>query len=181
MADPIRVMIVDDSAVVRETLRDVLESDPQIKVIATAADPLIAAKRLESEVPDVITLDIEMPRLDGLSFLKALMQQHPLPVVICSSQTAEGSANALKALEYGAVDIIRKPMMGTKVFIEESRTLICDAVKAARYAHQPEVPRRNTPQATTSSSPASALSQSARAPAPKLSADVMLQIGRAHV
>jgi len=130
----IKVLIVDDSAVVRETLKELLDSDPQITVIGTASDPLVAAKKLETEIPDVITLDIEMPRLDGISFLKALMSQHPVPVVICSSKAESGSNNALKALEYGAVDIIEKPKVGTKVFLEESRTRIVDTVKAAAKA-----------------------------------------------
>ncbi len=131
-----RVMIVDDSAVVRETLREILDSDSGIEVIATAADPVIAAKKLETTVPDVITLDVEMPRMDGISFLRKLMEQHPLPVVICSSQAGKGSDNALRALEYGAVDIIEKPKVGTKQFLEESRIRICDVVKAAHAAKQ---------------------------------------------
>jgi len=124
-------MVIDDSAVVRETLKSVLESDSGIEVVATASDPLIAARKLESIVPDVITLDVEMPRMDGITFLKKLMSQHPIPVVICSSQAEAGSANALQALDFGAVEIIEKPKMGTKQFLEESRVRICDVVKAA--------------------------------------------------
>jgi two-component system, chemotaxis family, protein-glutamate methylesterase/glutaminase len=131
MSEKIRVMVVDDSAVVRETLTQILEEDPSIEVVATASDPLIAVKKLQSVVPDVITLDIEMPRMDGLSFLQRLMAQHPLPVVICSSQAGAGSTNALRALEYGAVEIVEKPKMGTKTFLEESKTRLVDVVKAA--------------------------------------------------
>jgi len=127
----IRVLIVDDSAVVRQTLREVLESDPEIEVIATAGDPFVAADRIAEQVPDVITLDIEMPRMDGLTFLKKLMSQHPIPVVICSSLTDEGAQSTFKAIEYGAVEIITKPKMGTKQFIEESQVEICSVVKAA--------------------------------------------------
>src|SRR6202046_5000766 len=106
MAKPrIRVLIVDDSAVVRQTLKEVLSSDPQIEVIATAGDPFVAADRIAEQVPDVITLDIEMPRMDGLTFLQKIMSQHPIPVIICSSLAEEGAASTLKALEYGAVDI----------------------------------------------------------------------------
>jgi len=130
----INVLIVDDSAVVRQTLKSICESQKDIRVMATAADPLIAAKKIEQETPDVIILDIEMPRMDGISFLKNVMGQHPIPVIICSSQASEGSDNALKALEYGAVDIIRKPQVGTKKFLEESKVHICDAVHAAMYA-----------------------------------------------
>ncbi len=134
MGQPIKVMIIDDSAVVRETLKSLLDDDKDIEVVATASDPIIAAKKLETVVPDVITLDIEMPRMDGITFLKELMSQHPIPVVVCSSQAGAGSGNALQALEYGAVEIIEKPKMGTKVFLEESTVRIRDVVKAAHQA-----------------------------------------------
>ncbi|HCE68150.1 MAG TPA: chemotaxis response regulator protein-glutamate methylesterase, partial [Geobacter sp.] len=130
----IKVLVVDDSALVRQTLCDILNSDPGIEVIATAADPILAAERMKTMVPDVITLDVEMPRMDGLTFLQKLMSQYPIPVVMCSSLAESGSETALKALEYGAVDIITKPKLGTKLFIEESRTRICDAVKGAAAA-----------------------------------------------
>lgn len=130
----IKVLIVDDSALVRQTLSDVLSSDPEIEVVGLAADPFLAAERMKNVVPDVITLDVEMPRMDGLTFLQKLMSQHPIPVVMCSSLADSGSETALKALEYGAVDIITKPKMGTKQFIEESRIRICDAVKGAAAA-----------------------------------------------
>ncbi len=129
--DKIKVLIVDDSAIVRQTLTELLSSDPKIEVTAAASDPYIAAKKISEEIPDVITLDIEMPKMDGLTFLQKIMSQHPIPVVICSSLTDSGSASALKALEYGAVEIITKPKMGTKQFLEESKVHICDAVKAA--------------------------------------------------
>jgi two-component system chemotaxis response regulator CheB len=130
----IRVLIVDDSAVVRNTLSEVLSSDPDIEVMGTASDPFVAADRMRNEVPDVITLDIEMPRMDGLTFLKKLMSQHPIPVVICSSLAQEGAESTLKALEYGAVEIITKPQMGSKQFLEDSHVSLCQAVKAAAAA-----------------------------------------------
>ena len=130
----IRVLIVDDSAVVRQTLSDVLSSDPEIEIIATAGDPFVAADRIAEEIPDVITLDIEMPRMDGLTFLKKIMAQHPIPVVICSSLATEGAQSTFRALEYGAVDIVTKPRMGTRQFLEESRVQLCEAVKAAAEA-----------------------------------------------
>ena len=130
----IKVLIVDDSAVVRQTLAEILSSDPQIEVIATAADPFIAAERIRNELPDVITLDVEMPRMDGITFLQKIMSQHPIPVVMCSSLTEERSETALKALECGAVEIIQKPRLGVKQFLEESKVLICDVVKAASLA-----------------------------------------------
>ena len=130
----IRVLIVDDSAVVRRTLSEVLSSDPEIEVIGTASDPFVAAERIREQTPDVITLDIEMPRMDGLTFLQKIMSQHPIPVVICSSLAEEGAQSTLRALEYGAVDIITKPRMGSKQFLEESRITLCQSVKAAAAA-----------------------------------------------
>jgi two-component system chemotaxis response regulator CheB len=130
----IRVLIVDDSAVVRQTLSQVLSSDPEIEVIATAADPFAAADRLSEQTPDVITLDIEMPKMDGLTFLQKIMSQHPIPVVICSTLAEEGARSTIRALEFGAVDVITKPRFGTKVFLEESRQMLCNAVKAAASA-----------------------------------------------
>lgn len=130
----IRVLIVDDSASVRQSLKQVLESDPEIEVTATASDPYIAAARIEQQEPDVITLDVEMPRMDGLTFLEKLMAQHPIPVVICSSLTEKGSDTALAALERGAVEIITKPKLGTREFLQESTIRICDAVKSAARA-----------------------------------------------
>ncbi len=131
---PIKVLVVDDSAVVRQTMTEIIGSDPQLTVIGAAADPYLAAEKIRREVPDVITLDIEMPRMDGLTFLQKLMTQHPIPVVICSSLSEAGAEVTLKALQYGAVEIINKPRLGARQFLEESRVLICDAVKAAAAA-----------------------------------------------
>jgi two-component system chemotaxis response regulator CheB len=130
----IKVLVVDDSALVRQTLTDILSTDPEIEVIGSAADPYAAVKRMETQAPDVITLDIEMPRMDGLTFLRKLMSQHPIPVVICSTLTEAGSETTLRAMEYGAVDIILKPKLGTRQFLEESRIRVVDAVKAAARA-----------------------------------------------
>jgi two-component system, chemotaxis family, protein-glutamate methylesterase/glutaminase len=130
----IGVLIVDDSAVVRQTLTEIFSSDPDIEVIGAAADPYVAAERMLTRTPDVITLDIEMPRMDGLTFLQRIMSQHPIPVIICSSLAEEGAQTTLKALEYGAVDIITKPRLGSRQFLEESRLMLCQAVKAAAIA-----------------------------------------------
>ncbi|HEY9122824.1 MAG TPA: chemotaxis response regulator protein-glutamate methylesterase [Bacteroidales bacterium] len=157
----IKVLIVDDSAVVRQTLTTILESDSQIEVMGAASDPFFAAKKIQSEVPDVITLDIEMPRMDGLTFLKKIMSQHPIPVVVISSLTSEGTETGMKALEYGAVEIITKPQMNTKQFIEESRIRICDAVKAAALS---KIKRKTYSEITV---------------APKLSADAVIPIVKA--
>jgi two-component system chemotaxis response regulator CheB len=132
--EKIRVLIVDDSALVRQTLSEILSSDPLIEVIGTASDPFVAAERISEQVPDVITLDIEMPRMDGLTFLRKIMSQHPIPVVICSSLAEEGAQSTLQALEYGAVEIIAKPRLGSKRFLEESSVMLCQAVRAAAVA-----------------------------------------------
>lgn len=130
----IKVLVVDDSAVVRQTLVEVLGTAPGIEVVATAADPYIAVEKLRRCRPDVIILDIEMPRMDGLTFLNRLMAQHPMPVVICSSLVGEGSETQMRALECGAVDIIAKPMQGTRRFLEESRGRLVDAIRGAAQA-----------------------------------------------
>lgn len=129
-----RVLIVDDSALVRETLTKILESDPEIEVIGTASDPFVAAEKLRTDIPDIITLDIEMPRMDGLTFLRKIMSQHPIPVVIISSLTLKGSQTAIKALEYGAVDIYTKSSINTKKDLEEATITLCDKVKASAKA-----------------------------------------------
>lgn len=126
-----KVLIVDDSAVVRQTLSKIISSDPQLEVMGTAADPFFAANLIAEQVPDVITLDVEMPRMDGLTFLKKIMSQYPMPVVIISSLTEQGTETGMRAMELGAVEIITKPQMDTRRFIEESQIKICDAVKAA--------------------------------------------------
>jgi two-component system chemotaxis response regulator CheB len=130
----IRVLVVDDSASVRQALKDILDADPEIEVIATAGDPWAAAERMRKEVPDVITLDIEMPRMDGISFLDKLMQQHPIPVVICSSLAGAGSQTAFAALERGAVEVVEKPTDSSPREWKESSIHICDAVRAAARA-----------------------------------------------
>lgn len=134
MINKIKVLIVDDSAVIRQTLSLILESDPMITVIGTAADPYIAAAKISAELPDVITLDVEMPRMDGLTFLKKIMSQHPIPVIIVSSLTVQGAETSLKALEYGAFEIITKPQLHTKEFLDEAKQKICGLVKAAAKA-----------------------------------------------
>lgn len=137
----IRVLVVDDSAVVRQNLTEIINSDPLLEVMGAASDPFMAAKIIKQEVPDVITLDIEMPRMDGLTFLRKIMSQHPMPVVIISSLTGEGTEAAFKALEYGAVEIITKPVLSTKKFIHESKIRICEAIKGAANA---KVKRKNS-------------------------------------
>lgn len=153
----IKVLIVDDSALVRQALTDILSTDPDIEVIGTAADPYHAVDKLRQLKPDVITLDVEMPRMDGVTFLRKIMSQHPIPVVICSSLVGEGTETQIKALEYGAVAIIAKPAMGTRQFLEESRLQIIETVKGASYARLKKLPAMRT-----------------HHPSPKLSADAIL-------
>ncbi len=135
MDKKIKVLIVDDSSVVRQTLAAIIEADPDMTVMATAGDPYIAASRMKTEIPDVITLDVEMPRMDGITFLHKIMTQHPLPVIMCSSLTEKGCQTAMKALEYGAVDIITKPQLGVKQYLEDFSVTICDAIKAAAMSN----------------------------------------------
>ncbi len=146
----IRVLVVDDSAIVRQTMEDILNSDPRIEVMATAADPFIAAEKIAKEVPDVITLDVEMPRMDGITFLQKIMSQHPMPVVICSTLSTYGSQTGLKALECGAIEVIQKPQLGTKQFLKESKVRICDAVRAAHVAQMKKIspPKKVEPKLT---------------------------------
>ena len=167
MSRKIRVLIVDDSATVRQALTALLETDPEIEVMGTAPDPYVAAQRIAQEVPDVITLDVEMPRMDGLTFLEKIMRQHPIPIVICSSLTEKGSETAFAALEKGAVEIITKPKMGTKLFFEESAVYICDVVKSASHAHLPHRAHAAPP-------------PSPMKVQPKLSADAVLERGTSH-
>ncbi len=130
----IKVLVVDDSAVVRQSLSEIINNEPDMILIGTAADPIIAATKIAKERPDVITLDVEMPRMDGLTFLQNIMSQHPIPVVICSSLTEKGAPTTLKALQLGAVEIVNKPRSGARQFFEESKIRICDAIRAASIA-----------------------------------------------
>lgn len=131
----IRVLVVDDSAVVRQAFSEILSKDPALEVMSLAADPLIAAGFMRTEVPDVILLDLEMPRMDGLTFLRKLMAQHPVPVIVCSTLTSRGSTAAIQALESGALEIMTKPAMGTRQFLEDSRARILEVVKGAAGAN----------------------------------------------
>ncbi|QDZ90887.3 chemotaxis response regulator protein-glutamate methylesterase [Shewanella decolorationis] len=130
----IKVAIVDDSAVVRQVLSSMLENQPDITLLGCARDPLFALKLFEQQWPDVIILDIEMPRMDGITFLKKIMSEKPTPVVICSTLTEQGASVTISALAAGAVDIITKPKLGLKGFLEESQTRLLQAVRAAAKA-----------------------------------------------
>ena len=171
MTKPVRVLIVDDSASVRQTLVNVLSQDPGIEVMGVASDPYVAARRIREEIPDVITLDVEMPHMDGITFLRKLMAQHPLPVVMCSSLTVEGSATLMQALEAGAVDVIVKPKIAAADHLAESAMMICETVKGAAKA------RVGRPRAAVARGAAATHQEDAKGygtPQPKLTADAML-------
>lgn len=130
---PIHVLVVDDSAVVRQLLPALLAGEKDVTV-ATAADPLIALKKIESRRPDVVVLDLEMPRMDGLTFLRKLMREDPLPVVVCSGHAGEGSDAALRALDEGAVEVLARPRIGLREYLQDSAVVLVDAVRAAAQA-----------------------------------------------
>lgn len=131
LEQPCRVLIVDDSAVVRQILTEILASDPGIEVVGTAADPLLAREKIKRLAPDVITLDVEMPRMDGLAFLENLMRLHPLPVVMISSLTERGADTTLQALALGAVDFVSKPKLDVTRGLQGYADEIIEKVKAA--------------------------------------------------
>ena len=131
----IKVMVVDDSAVVRQVVAALLAEDPAIEVIAAVADPILAIARMKVQWPDVFVLDIEMPRMDGITFLKKIMAERPTPVVICSTLTEKGAQTSLAALSAGAVAIITKPKIGLKQFLVDASDDLVTAVKAAARAN----------------------------------------------
>lgn len=141
----INVLLVDDSAVVRQVLQDVLSRDPEIHVMGAAADPLFALTRMEKQWPDVIVLDVEMPRMDGITFLKKIMAEHPTPVVICSTLTEKGAETTMNALAAGAVSIVTKPKVGLKSFLQDAASDITQAVKAAARANVANLRPRAVP------------------------------------
>lgn len=127
------MLVVDDSAVVRQVMQVVLESDPAIKV-SVAADPLIAFAKIAKEKPDVVITDLVMPRMDGLTFLKKIMSEQPLPVVVCSEVAHRRTEDAISALQLGAVEVIKKPKLGVRGFLEEHRVMLHDIVRSAAQA-----------------------------------------------
>lgn len=129
----LHVLVVDDSAVVRQVIPLLLSREPGIRV-TTAADPLIAMNKMRHARPDVMILDLEMPRMDGLTFLRKIMAEDPLPVIVCSGLTGAGTEAALRAMEEGAVEILTKPRIGVKAFLEESAMVLAEAVKGAAQA-----------------------------------------------
>lgn len=135
MKKKINVLLVDDSAVVRQVLLAILESAPDIQVIGAASDPIFAMEKMARQWPDVIVLDVEMPRMDGITFLRKVMNERPTPVVICSSLTEKGSQTCFQALAAGAVEVITKPQVGLKSFLLESSSEFIRAIRSAALAN----------------------------------------------
>ncbi len=160
----ISVLVVDDSAVVRKVLSEGLARDPGIEVLPAAADPIFAMEHMAKRWPDVIVLDVEMPRMDGITFLKKIMSERPTPVVICSTLTEKGAATTMQALAAGAVSFITKPKIGARQFLNDAANDLIGAVKVAACSNAKAL--RPLPPLPV--------------PGPKLDADAMLAPARAH-
>jgi two-component system chemotaxis response regulator CheB len=154
--ESIHVLVVDDSAVVRQVMQSILETDPKIKV-SVAPDPIIAFAKIEKETPDVVITDLVMPRMDGLTFLRKIMTERPLPVVVCSEVAHRRTEDAISALELGAVEVIKKPKLGVRDFLQESAVMLIDVVRSASQAKLVSAPLLPV--------------------TPRLSADVILPLG----
>jgi len=169
------VLVVDDSAVVRQAVTAVLSQDPGI-VVTVAADPYIALSKMGRARPDVILLDLEMPRMDGLTFLRKIMSEDPIPVVVCSGLATRGTEAAIRALEEGAVEVLAKPQLGVREFVHDSATTLIETIRAAAEARverrAPIVARipRHTADAVLAPRPP-------LIPAPRSQADVIVAIG----
>jgi two-component system chemotaxis response regulator CheB len=162
MSNKIKVLVVDDSALVRQVVCQALATDPDIEVMGAASDPIFAIQKMKADWPDVLVIDIEMPRMDGITFLKKIMAERPTPVVVCSSLAEEGAQATFEALAAGAVSIITKPKIGLKSFLEDSSNDIVQAVRSAARANMRAV--RSVSQALANTLPVPA----------KLTADAML-------
>jgi two-component system chemotaxis response regulator CheB len=159
----IKVMLIDDSAVVRQVVVALLKSDPGIEVIGAAADPIFAMERMKKQWPDVILLDVEMPRMDGITFLKKIMLERPTPVIICSTLTEAGAATTIEALAAGAVTVITKPRDGLKQFLTAAAEELTTAIRNAARVNITRLAAR---------------ASAARPVVARHSADVMLAPGR---
>lgn len=163
----IRVIVVDDSALVRSVLTEIINSEKDMQVVATAADPYIARELIRELNPDVLTLDIEMPRMDGLDFLEKLMRLRPMPVVMISTLTERGAEVTMRALELGAVDFVPKPRLGVKTGLDDAAREIVFKVRAAAQA---KVDRRLAPVVNTPRAPSAH-------PAPRHGTEKLIAIG----
>lgn len=159
---PIKVLVVDDSAVMRQVASSLISADPALELMAAVADPLLAIERMRQAWPDVIVLDVEMPRMDGITFLKKIMLERPTPVIICSTLTQKGAQTTVLALAAGAVAIISKPKLGLKSFLQDASDDLVTAVKEAARARVKRLAPKPEPLS---------------APAPRHNADVILSAG----
>ncbi len=167
----ITVLCVDDSALIRSLMTEIINSQPDMKVVATASDPLVARDLVKQHNPDVMTLDVEMPRMDGLEFLEKLMRLRPMPVVMVSSLTERGSEAALRALELGAIDFVTKPRLGIRDGLLAYTDLIADKIRIAAAARL--LPARQGATAGTSATP----TESPLLRSPLLSSEKLIIIG----
>jgi len=142
-ARQLHVLVVDDSAMVRQVMQAILSTDRRIRV-TVAAHPLIAFPKIQKDPPDVIITDLEMPHMDGLSFVRKIMVESPIPMVICSGLAAKGTELALRALELGAVEVISKPQLGVREFLHESAVRLLDTVWSAAEARIGPAPAKRT-------------------------------------
>jgi len=171
------VLVVDDSAVVRQAVTAVLSQDPGI-VVTVAADPYIALDKMGRSRPDVILLDLEMPRMDGLTFLRKIMSEDPIPVVVCSGLASRGTEVAIRALEEGAVEVLAKPQLGVREFVHDSATTLIETIRAAAEARV----KRRVPSAVLTPIPRHTADvvlapRPPLIPAPRSRVDVVVAIG----
>jgi len=163
---PVKVLIVDDSAVVRQVVAGLVSAAPGLEVMAAVADPLLAIERMKRQWPDVVVLDVEMPRMDGITFLRKIMSERPTPVVICSTLTEKGAKTTLEAMAAGAVAVVTKPKLGLKAFLADAAEDLVATVRAAARANV----RRLAARAEAEALPVTA----------KHTADVILPAGNAR-
>ena len=168
----IKVLIVDDSALVRQVMTEILNANSAIEVIGTAQDPLDAREKIKKLKPDVLTLDVEMPKMDGITFLSNLMRLHPLPVVMVSTLTEKGADITFEALELGAIDFVSKPKIDVTEGLNEYAAEICEKVITASHVNVSKISDRRARKVTSTSTPESGIT-------PKLSADAVLEKRRA--
>ena len=140
MTAPVRVLVVDDSALMRKLIPAILARDPSIEVVGTAMDGAFALKKIEELHPDVVTLDLEMPRMDGMETLRLIMRRAPLPVVLCSTHSKEGAYATLKALALGAIDFVAKPQDAAAGHLESIADLLIEKIKVAKRAAGKKLP-----------------------------------------
>lgn len=171
----IKVVVVDDSALVRSLLTEIINRQPDMKCIGAAADPLVAREMIRELNPDVITLDVEMPRMDGLEFLSRLMRLRPMPVVMVSTLTEQGAEITLRALEMGAVDYVAKPRIGISNGLNELSSDIVDKIRVAACAKVKRLAAVPAPSAARETAPLAA--EPIRAPLPRLSTEKIICIG----